>query len=176
MRACVGREDELGAFKHEDAGAFGELPVEADHDADLDRTGLRFERACPEAVSWTQVPLGGEVACVDLCILQDDASCPVDEEGRVARAFVSGLEQCREDGDLVPPGQGAEAFDVGRVECECSAQPDFRLLFADVVAHVPHLGKEEDVRTLPCGLGADALHRRGGLKLGEGEGGHFRSP
>lgn len=49
-RAGVGDQNQLGALKHQQARAFGEFPVIADHRADMHRAAGRVQRDDGEAV------------------------------------------------------------------------------------------------------------------------------
>ena len=62
--ASVGDQNQFRAFEHEDPGAFGELPIVANHRADLDRPASCIEFGNMKIVPGRQIALDVEVASV----------------------------------------------------------------------------------------------------------------
>ena len=83
--AGVGGQDQLGALEHQHPGALGELAVETDHGAHLDRSDGGIQVADVEIVAGRQGDLPVPIAGVHLGVGQADLAMPVDQGKGVAR-------------------------------------------------------------------------------------------
>lgn len=93
--AGVGGENQFSPFEHQDAGAFGEFAVIADHCAKTQRTLRGVERADVEVIAGRQGPLfRAEVAGMDLGIGHGDVAMTIDQRhgitGRAVPLFEVG--------------------------------------------------------------------------------------
>ena len=152
--AGVGGQDQFGAFQHQDAGALGKFPVEADHGPHLDNAGRCVQIGNPEPFAGGQGPLGVKVAGVHLGIGQRPAAETIEQDQGVAGSAGKALQQSDPDGHAQLPRQPAEGFHKGSVRRDGLGGPFLDGAAVYAVAIAPHLGEKGDVRPFLAGLPA----------------------
>ena len=150
--AGVGRQDELRALEHEDAGALRELPVIADHGAHLHRACGGVQLRHMEAVPGGEMALHIEVAGVHLGVGKPQCAEAVEEEQGIAGAALVPLQQGEGDGHGQLPGQGLEGADEAAAGGDGPGGPFLHGAAVDLVAAAPHLGEQGDVGPQVLGL------------------------
>ena len=98
--AGVGRQNQLCAGQHQEAGGFRLLPIIADHGAHLDRAGGGFESGHRERVATADQTLAVPVAGVDLGVGEQALTFAVEKGKRIAGKAAKILQISKGDGHI----------------------------------------------------------------------------